>query len=134
MEKKGIMIMREMESGSITTGSGVTEIMSLSSLSSAATSMAMTRSNEDMDKKFKEEQAKTVGIIRDLVEHERKEAKDMNNELKGNISVLTKQMKEQNETQERARVEDAAKQNKMFEEMKTMMMLLMTAKATPENK
>ena len=57
----------------------------------------------------------------------------MNNELKGNIAVLTIQMREQNEMQERARVEDAAKQNKMFEEMKTMMMLLMTAKATTEN-
>jgi hypothetical protein len=108
--------------------------MSLSSLSSAATSMALTRSNEDIDKKFREEQAKTVGIIRDLVEHERREAKDMNNALQGNISVLTKQVKEQNEAQERARVEDAAKQNKMFEEMKTMMMLLMTAKATPDIK
>ena len=134
MEKKGIMVVRDMESGSTTTGSGVTDIMSLSSLSSAATSMALTRSNEDIDKKFREEQAKTVGIIRDLVEHERREAKDMNNALQGNISVLTKQVKEQNEAQERARVEDAAKQNKMFEEMKTMMMLLMTAKATPDIK
>ena len=70
-------------------------------------------------------------MIKGIVDNEREENKNMKNELKQEMAGLARQMSEQSKAQEQLRIEDTARQSKLLDERRFMMMQLMSTKVNP---
>ena len=64
-----------------------------------------------------------------IVENGRKEMRDMGMELREEMAVMARQSAEQSNILEKARMEEAQKQNRTLDELRNMMMAMMTASA-----
>ena len=102
----------------------------MSSLSSSIVSITSRATNEEEDNN-KRDQTKTMNMIKGMVDNEREENKSMKNELKQEMAGLSRQLAEQNAAQEQLRIADTARQNKVLDEMRFMMMQLMSTKVNP---
>ena len=67
--------------------------------------------------------------MKDLVDNGRKEARYMGREIREEMAAMAKQLTEQNNQQDKARMEEVHKQNNTLEELRKMMMIMMQASA-----
>ena len=74
-------------------------------------------------------ESRSMNTIQDIVENGRKEMRDMGMELREEMAVMARQSAEQSNIQEKARMEEAQKQNRTLDELRNMMMAMMTASA-----
>ena len=81
------------------------------------------------------EQERTTSMLRRMAETEKKGTEGLREEIKGQMKMMSDKMDEQNERQEKLRIEDSVKQNSTLEVLRNMMMQMMQTKvATKEGK
>ena len=98
-------------------------------LSSMTTSMATTITNGESEGMTDLALYERTVAMKELVDNGRKEAIDMGREIRGEMAAMAKQLTEQNSQQDKARMEEAHKQNNTLEELRKMMMIMMQASA-----
>jgi hypothetical protein len=74
-------------------------------------------------------ESRSMNTIQDIVENGRKEMRDMGMELREEMAVMARKSAEQSNIQEKTRIEEAQKQNRTLEDLRDMMMAMMTASA-----
>ncbi len=98
----------------------------LSSIKASVTTTITNETNEGLTDLVSLERSMTM---KELVENGRKEANDMGKEIRGEMAAMAKKLTEQNNLQDKARMEEAQKQNNTLEELRFMMMQMMQASA-----
>ena len=86
-------------------------------LSSITTSMATTITNGESEGMTDLVLSERTVAMKDLVDNGRKEARDMGREIREEMAAMAKQLTEQNNQQDKARMEEVHKQNNTLEEL-----------------
>jgi soluble cytochrome b562 len=76
---------------------------------------------------------RAIKAIKDIAEESKKEAKELGRELREEMATLAKQLAEQNSAQEKARLEETQRSNKTLEDLRNMMMIMMSSASAKTN-
>jgi hypothetical protein len=110
-------------------GQGVNEdlssiTMSIGTVTTGDVSESMTNLGNDQ---------RAIKAIKDIAEESKKETKELGRELREEMATIAKQLAEQNCAQDKARLEKAQRQNKTLEDLRNMIMIMMSSASAKTN-